>query len=72
LLTERCMSLKGAYTNRDVANIFGVSVRTIQDWARNGNFKQRNLPGRARFLSEDLEEFLRNSSKSQNDRRVRH
>lgn len=65
LLDEKRLSLKGTYTNRDVAKIFGVSVRTIQDWSRNGEFKPRNLPGRGRFLSEDLEEFLRNSSKFQ-------
>jgi phage terminase Nu1 subunit (DNA packaging protein) len=63
LLSERGLSLKGAYTNRDVGNIFGVSVRTIQDWSRNGYFKPRNLPGRARFLSADLEKFLQDSSK---------
>ena len=71
LLGEKRLSLKGTYTNRDVAKIFGVSVRTIQDWSRNGYFKPRNLPGRGRFLSEDLEEFLRNSSKTQR-RIVRH
>lgn len=64
LLAESGLSLKGAYTNRDVANIFLVSVRTIQDWSRNGYFKPRNLPGRARFLSSDLEKFLQDSSKS--------
>jgi transposase len=66
LVQERGLALKGAYTNRDVANIFGVSVRTIQDWSRSGDFKPRNLPGRARFLSADLEEFLQDSSKSHN------
>ena len=34
LLDEKGLSLKGTYTNRDVASIFGVSVRTIQDWTR--------------------------------------
>lgn len=64
LLAERGLSLKGAYSNRDVASIFAVAVRTIQDWTRNGYFKPRNLPGRARFLSADLEKFLQDSSKS--------
>jgi len=71
LLDEKGLSLRGTYTNRDVANIFGVSTRTIQDWSRNGYFKPRSLPGRARFLSEDLEGFLRNSSKPQDRRRGR-
>ncbi len=62
LLHERGMSLKGIYTNHDVADIFGVATRTIQEWSRNGKLKPRNLPGRFRFLSADLEEFLQNSS----------
>lgn len=61
LLTEKGLRLKGTYTNRDVAEIFSVAVRTIQDWVRKGSLPARNLPGRGRFLSEDLEEFLRNS-----------
>lgn len=62
LLREKGLSLKGTYTNRDVADIFDVAVRTIQEWCRNGGLKPRRLPGRAKFLSGDLEEFLQNSS----------
>jgi len=62
LLCQRGMSLKGVYRNRDVADLFGVSIRTIQDWSRNGDLRPRNLPGRARFLSVDLEQFLQNSA----------
>jgi transposase len=69
LLDEKRLPLTGTYTNHDVAKIFGVSVRTIQDWSRNGDLTPRNLPGRARFLSQDLEEFLRNSSKTQHRRK---
>ena len=65
LLDEKRFSPRGTYTNRDVAKIFSVSVRTIQDWSRNGDLKPRRLPGRSRFLSADLEEFLQNSCKSQ-------
>jgi len=61
LLAQKGMSLKGTYTNRNVAGIFDVSVRTIQDWVRKGDLIARNLPGRGKFLSEDLESFLRNS-----------
>ena len=67
LVQERGLGLKGAYTNRDVANIFGVSVRTIQEWSRNGDLSRRRLPGRFRFLSADLEAFLRNSMASEKD-----
>lgn len=63
LLGQKNLSLKGTYTNRDAADIFGVSVRTIQDWVRKGDFVTRNLPGRGRFLSEDLEGFLQNSTR---------
>jgi hypothetical protein len=62
LLREKGLSLKGTYTNRDVADMFGVATRTIQEWCRNGDLKPRKLPGRARFLSGDLEAFLQNSS----------
>jgi hypothetical protein len=64
LLEEKGLSLQGTYTNRDVANIFIVSVRTIQEWVRNSKIRARDLPGRARFLSEDLEELLVSSRKS--------
>jgi helix-turn-helix protein len=62
LLAAKGRSLKGTYTNRDVADMFDVAVRTIQEWSRNGNLRPRKLPGRAKFLSEDLEEFLQNST----------
>ncbi|MGE5110563.1 MAG: helix-turn-helix domain-containing protein [Acidobacteriaceae bacterium] len=62
LLAEKGLGLKGTYTNRDVALIFGVSARAIQERTKNGSLKARNLPGRARFLSSDLENFLRDST----------
>lgn len=65
LLQERGMTLKGAYTSKDVANIFGVSVRTIQEWSKSDSLRPRTLPGRLRFLSSDLETFLRKSSESE-------
>lgn len=65
LLEEKRLSFKGVYSNRDVAKIFGVSIRTIQDWIRNESFKSRRLPGRGRFLSTDLEEFLQNCAQSE-------
>lgn len=61
LLAQKHLTLKGTYTNHDAGNIFDVSVRTIQDWVRKGDLVSRNLPGRSRFLSEDLENFLQNS-----------
>jgi Helix-turn-helix domain len=63
LLSQKNLSLKGTYTIRDVALMFGVSVRTISDWCADEKLKSRNLPGRARFLSDDLEQFLHKSIK---------
>lgn len=64
LLASRGLSLKGTYTNRDVAAMFGVTVRSIQERIVSGRLQSRDLPGRGRFLSCDLEEFLRNSRRA--------
>lgn len=61
ILKQKELRLQGIYTNGDAARIFGVSVRTIQDWCRDGKLHSRDLPGRGRFLSGDLENFLENS-----------
>jgi hypothetical protein len=61
LLEERGLSLKGTYTYRDTTEIFNCSIRGLQDRIRSGELKKRNLPGRAKFLSVDLENFLENS-----------
>jgi hypothetical protein len=37
LLAEKGLRLKGIYTNRDVAEFFGVSVRAIQDRVSRGD-----------------------------------
>jgi transposase len=67
-LLEEILSIKGlplqpTYSNRDVATIFGVSIRAIQDRIASGQLVARDLPGRARFLSLDLEQFIENSRK---------
>ena len=67
LLEQKGLELKGIYTVRDAARIFGVSVRTIQDWVRNGKLLARDLPGRGRFLSEDLERSLQDSVRRRED-----
>ena len=64
LLTMRGLTLQPIYTNRDVAAIFGVSIRAVQDRIQRGGLIPRDLPGRARFLPQDLEEFLVNSKVS--------
>lgn len=61
LLLEKNLKPKGIYANRDAASIFDVSTRTVQDWVRSGKLQARDLPGRGRFLSQDLELFLQQS-----------
>jgi hypothetical protein len=57
----RC--LQATYTNHDLATLFGVSVRSIQERVTRGQLNARNLPGKAKFLSSDLEGFSANSGK---------
>ena len=63
ILALRQMTLQPMYTIRDVATLFGVSVRAIQSRVASGQLPSRDLPGRAKFLSADLEQFLRESRK---------
>jgi transposase len=63
LLAHRGLHLQATYSVRDVAEIFDVSVRAIQERVKRQELNSRNLPGRAKFLSIDLEEFVKNSSR---------
>ena len=63
LLGLRHMTLQATYTVRDVAKLFGVSTRAIQERVAAGQINSRDLPGRCRFLSIDIEDFLRNSGR---------
>lgn len=63
ILTLRQMTLQPMYSIRDVAKLFGVTVRSIQSRVASGQLAARNLPGRTKFLSVDLEEFLRESKR---------
>jgi excisionase family DNA binding protein len=58
LLAQLNFAMKGRYTLKDAAQILGVSVRTVQDRIRDGKLRARNLLP-YRFLSEDLEDYLR-------------
>ena len=62
LLFHKNLPMKGTFTNADAAELFGVTVRTIQLRVRRGQLKARRLPGRSRFLAADLEQFLAASS----------
>jgi hypothetical protein len=63
ILAIQELPLQPMYTNRDVAKIFKVCVRAIQNWISAGHLTPRNLPGRWKFLPQDLEEFLGTSRK---------
>jgi hypothetical protein len=67
-LLEALLRIKGTplqptYSNRDVANLFYVSTRAIQDRVASGQLTARDLPERATVLPVDLEEFLQRSKK---------
>src|ERR1700739_586038 len=57
------LQLQPTYSTRDIANIFRVSIKTIQNRVAAGQLVPRDLPGRGKFLPQDLEEFLKGSRK---------
>ena|SRR5215469_14911506 len=62
LLRDGGIPMKPAYKTRDLARLFDVKPRTIQEWIRDGRIKSvRDLPGHNRLLPQDIEEFLRDS-----------
>lgn len=63
ILTLMGLSLRPVYTIRDLANLFKVTPRAIQNRVATGQIQSRNLPGRVKFLSEDIEAFLVGSSR---------
>jgi len=64
MLALRQMALRPTFTIRDVAKLFGVTVRAVQSRVASGQLASRDLPGRAKFLPVDLEDFLRESKRS--------
>jgi hypothetical protein len=69
LLAQKGLRLLGTYTLRDLARIFGVSIRAMQERINRGELSVRDLPGRAKCLSEDLESFLQNSKRSEREKK---
>jgi len=57
------LTLRPAYSIPEVANLFGVSVRTIQDRIARGQIIVRDVPGRARILPADLEAVFTRTKK---------
>lgn len=69
LLALKGRELQATYKIRELAEIFNVSPRAIQTRVALGQIASRDLPGRARFLPEDLEVFLAASLKKKRDGR---
>lgn len=63
VLAHKGLQIKGLYSLHDAADIFGVTIRAIQSRIKRGCLISRDLPGRAKFLPVDLEEFLTNSTR---------
>jgi hypothetical protein len=68
ILALKDRPLQATYTVRDLAQIFNVSTRTIQNRVAAGQINSRDLPGRAKFLPVDLETFLASSLKKERRR----
>jgi hypothetical protein len=60
--------LQATYSVRDLARIFNVSTRAIQNRVASGQIWTRDLPGRAKFLNVDLENYLESASKKRERR----
>jgi hypothetical protein len=63
MLANMNLPFKATYKTSDLAALFQVSVRAIQDRVARGQIKVRDLPGRAKCLPADVEEYLTNSLK---------
>lgn len=58
ILALKELQLQPVYSIRDIAAIFNVTPRAIQNRVARGQIQSRDLPGRGKFLSEDIETFL--------------
>jgi transposase len=61
ILAIKNMPLQPMYTTRSIAEIFSVSARSVQNWMASGKLTSRNLPGRWKCLTQDVEDFLQAS-----------
>jgi hypothetical protein len=65
ILAIKNLPLQPMYSTRTIAKIFNVSIRAIQNRVTSGHLVPRDLPGRAKFLNQDVEDFLVASRKGQ-------
>ena len=63
MLAIKNLPLQPTYSTRSLADLFNVSMRAIQNRVSSGQLIPRDLPGRAKFLPQDVEEFLAASRK---------
>jgi hypothetical protein len=76
LLRQKGLKLKGIYTLDDACEIFAAgtrpraSRRSIQERMSRGELRSRSLPGHGKFLSEDFEEYLKNSLTDPTEKRT--
>jgi len=70
LLELKDKHLQATYTVREIAQLFNVSTRTIQNRVASGQIRSRDLPGRAKFLCVDLENYLATTIKKKECRYV--
>ena len=57
-LSLRNLDLKSDYCHQQVAELFEVTLRTIQVWIADGRLTTNDWPGGSRILPADLEAFL--------------
>lgn len=63
MLRAKGLKLQATYTCKDIANLFEVTVRTIQSKVKDGTLPSRKLIGGGRFLPIDIENYLQNAGK---------
>jgi len=56
------LPLKPAYTVAEVALMFEVSTRTVQQWIADGDIETRRVPGRSKIFASHLENILAQSA----------
>ena len=61
ILAIKNLPLQPMYTTGDLAKLFSVSARSVQNWMSSGKLIPRSLPGRWKFLTQDIEDFLKAS-----------
>jgi excisionase family DNA binding protein len=62
MLRSKGLTLQATYTCQDIADLFGVTARTIQNKVKDGTLPSLRLIGGARFLPIDIEEYLRHAA----------